>query len=84
MCVFSSPTPPPPPPLPEPRPTPPMPEETASAPITGRKRKEQPSPNKDGSQVGTRTTGAAATRRRLGTSSLRIPLLANASRDLNY
>ena len=68
-----------------------MPEETADAPVTGRKRTVQQTPTKtatkkktDGTDIGTRTTGAAVTRRRLGTSSLRIPLLANAGRDLNY
>ena len=85
MCIFGSP--PPPPPLPEPRPTPPMPEETADAPITGRKRTVQQTPTKtatkkktEGTEICTRTTGAAA----LGTSSLRIPLLPSAGRDLNY
>jgi hypothetical protein len=66
-----------------------MPEETADAPVTGRKRTEQTTPTKkktDGTTIGTRTTGAAATRRRLGTSSLRIPLLnsGSSSGNLNY
>ena len=64
-----------------------MPEETADASVTGRKRTEQPTSTKkktDGTEIGTRTTGAAVARRRLGTSSLRIPLLPSAGRDLNY
>ena len=60
MCVFSAPKP---PPLPEPRPTAPMPEKTAKAPTVGTKR-----------TTSTRTGRGRRDFRRLGTSSLRIPL----------
>jgi len=86
MCL-RSPKPPPPPKIPEPRPPAPMPEETAAAPILGKKRSSQqtsvkPATKKkaDGTTVTSRTgTAAVISRRRLGTSSLRIPLLT----DLN-
>ena len=80
MCIFRKP--PEPPPLPEPRPTPPMPERTADAPVTGRKRKETKAKN----PLGSNRTGAATARRRLGTSSLRIPLASSgtSSGNLNY
>jgi len=71
MCVFSSPKP---PPLPEPRPTAPMPEKTAKAPLIGEKRKKAAK------------TGKGKTLfKKLGTSSLQIPLNTNMSKsDLNY
>ena len=71
MCVFSTPKP---PPLPEPRPTAPMPEKTAKAPVVGQKRK-----------TAAKTGRGRTFFRRLGTSSLRIPLNRNMSKsDLNY
>ena len=71
MCVFSSPKP---PPLPEPRPTAPMPEKTAKAPVVGTKR-----------TTSTRTGRGIRDFRRLGTSSLRIPLNTGiGSGNLNY
>ena len=71
MCVFSSPKP---PPLPEPRPTAPMPEKTAKAPVVGTKR-----------TTSTRTNRGRRNFRRLGTSSLRIPLNTGmGSGNLNY
>ena len=71
MCVFSAPKP---PPLPEPRPTAPMPEKTAKAPTVGTKR-----------TTSTRTGVGRRSFRRLGTSSLRIPLKTGmGSGNLNY
>ena len=88
MC-FRSPKPPPPPEIPKPRPPAPVPEETAGSPILGKKRSSQQTTvkpatktkkNADGTTVTSRTgTAAVISRRRLGTSSLRIPLLT----DLN-
>ena len=63
MCVFSSPKP---PPLPEPRPTAPRPEQTARRVVMGQQRTEGQKRRKQ--QTIRRT-------RRLGTSSLRIPLM---------
>ena len=62
MCIFSSPKP---PPLPEPRPTAPRPEKTAERVVVGQQRSRQ------------QKRGRKSIRnvRRLGTSSLRIPLL---------
>ena len=71
MCVFSTPKP---PPLPEPRPTAPMPEKTAKAPVVGTKR-----------TTSTKTGVGRRAFRRLGTSSLRIPLNTGmGSGNLNY
>ena len=71
MCVFSAPKP---PPLPEPRPTAPMPEKTAKAPVVGTQR-----------TTSTRTGRGRRSFRRLGTSSLRIPLNTGmGSGNLNY
>jgi len=71
MCIFSSPKP---PALPEARPTAPMPEKTAKAPTVGTKR-----------TTSTRTGRGRRSFRRLGTSSLRIPLKTGmGSGDLNY
>ncbi len=71
MCIFSPPSP---PPLPKPRPTAPMPEKTAKAPVVGSRRK-----------TSTKTGRGRTAFRRLGTSSLRIPLNRNMSNsDLNY
>ena len=79
MCL-RSPKPPPPPKIPEPRPPAPAPEETAAAPVLGKKRTSQQTPTKKEGAVTSRTgTAAVISRRRLGTSSLRIPLLT----DLN-
>jgi len=81
MCL-RSPKPPPPPKIPEPRPAAPAPEETASAPVLGKKRTSQQTPTRKKTEdaVTSRTgTAAVISRRRLGTSSLRIPLLT----DLN-
>ena len=63
MCVFSSPKP---PPLPEPRPTAPRPEKTAERVVVGQQRAEGQKRRKQ---------STVRSRRRLGTSSLRIPLL---------
>ena len=60
----------------------PAPEETAAAPVLGKKRTSQQTPTKKKAEnaVTSRTgTAAVISRRRLGTSSLRIPLLT----DLN-
>jgi hypothetical protein len=76
MC-FRSPTP---PPLPEPEPRDSAIEETASKVVVGDKRKSTMTKRK--SKI-TPTTG----RRRLGTRSLQIPLLANTGTNmgnLNY
>ncbi len=90
MCL-RSPKPPPPPVIPEPRPPAPLPETTAAAPVVGRKRSSQQTTVKgatrrkaDGTTVSTTRTGTAGqvARRKLGTSSLRIPLLSNLG-DLN-
>ena len=71
MCVFSSPKP---PPLPEPRPTAPMPEKTAKAPVVGTQRTTSTRPGRGRRDF-----------RRLGTSSLRIPLNTGmGSGNLNY
>ena len=81
MCL-RAPKPPPPPKIPEPRPPAPAPEETAAAPVLGKKRTSQQTPTKKKAEkdVTSRTgTAAVISRRRLGTSSLRIPLLT----DLN-
>ena len=64
MCVFSRPKP---PPLPEPRPTAPRPEKTARQVVIGQQRTEE------GSQK--RGRRSIRSPRRLGTGSLRIPLL---------
>ncbi len=63
MCIFSSPKP---PPLPEPRPTAPRPEKTAERVVVGQQRTE-------GQKIKGRRS--IRSRRRLGTSSLRIPLI---------
>ena len=63
MCVGRRPSP---PPLPKPRPTAPRPEQTAERVVIGSQRAEG----------GRRKTPTQRTRRRLGTQSLRIPLLA--------
>ena len=63
MCIFSSPKP---PPLPEPRPTAPRPEKTAERVVVGQQRTEGQKRRKQ---------STVRSRRRLGTSSLRIPLL---------
>jgi len=63
MCVFSRPSP---PPLPEPRPTAPRPEKTAERVVVGQQRAEGQKRRKQSN---------IRSRRRLGTSSLRIPLL---------
>ena len=79
MCL-RSPKPPPPPKIPEPRPPAPAPEETAAAPVLGKKRTSQQTLKRAEGAVTNRTgTAAVISRRRLGTSSLRIPLLT----DLN-
>ena len=75
MCVFNRPSP---PPLPEPRPTAPRPEQTARRVVVGQQRTE-----------GQRRRGRQSirSRRRLGTSSLRIPLLNQeqmGTGNLNY
>ena len=71
MCILSTPKP---PPLPEPRPTAPMPEKTAKAPFVGTQR-----------TTSTRTGRGRRDFRRLGTSSLRIPLNTGmGSGNLNY
>ena len=71
MCILSTPKP---PPLPEPRPTAPMPEKTAKAPVVGTKR-----------TTSTRTGRGRRDFKRLGTSSLRIPLNTGmGSGNLNY
>jgi len=63
MCVFNRPSP---PPLPESRPTAPRPEKTAERVVVGQQRAEGQRRRK---------TTTQRSRRRLGTSSLRIPLL---------
>ena len=73
MCppIFKTPEP---PELPEARPTAPMPEKTAKAPTVGTKR-----------TTSTRTGRGRRSFRRLGTSSLRIPLNTGmGSGNLNY
>ena len=75
MCVFNRPSP---PPLPEPRPTAPRPEQTARRVVVGQQRTE-------GQRR--RNRQSIRTRRRLGTSSLRIPLLSQeqtGTGNLNY
>jgi len=67
MCVFSRPSP---PPLPEPRPTAPRPEKTAERVVFGQQRTKATTPGQ-----GRRKQSNIRSRRRLGTSSLRIPLL---------
>ena len=89
MCFGSRPSP---PPLPEPRPTPPRPEPTAERVVVGSNR-TRPAPNRptvSGQQTtgetGRKRTGQRQQRaRRLGTRSLRIPLLkkTNTTEDLN-
>jgi len=64
MCVFNRPSP---PPLPEPRPTAPRPEKTAERVVVGQQRAE-------GQRR--RPIKTQRSRRRLGTQSLRIPLLS--------
>ena len=74
MCIFSRPA--PPPPLPEPRPVAPKPEKTAQRVVVGQQRTAAPaSASKTGE--GRRLRGRKSIRnvRRLGTASLRIPLL---------
>tara|TARA_B100000214_G_C23966592_1_gene628012 strand:+ start:1659 stop:1901 length:243 start_codon:yes stop_codon:yes gene_type:complete len=71
-----------PPPLPEPEPVDSAVEQTAQQVVVGEKRKQLKSPTKKKSAI-TPTTG----RRRLGTRSLQIPLLANTGTNmgnLNY
>ena len=87
MCVFNRPrpTPPPPPrpaPAPAPRPTPPPPEPTADRVAVGQQRvRSQSHPRVTGQQTTTsqrrRSRQSIRTRRRLGTASLRIPLLSS-------
>ena len=75
MCVFNRPSP---PPLPEPRPTAPRPEQTARRVVVGQQRTE-------GQRR--RNRQSIRSRRRLGTSSLRIPLLNQeqmGTGNLNY
>ena len=67
MCVFSSPKP---PPLPEPRPTAPKPEKTAQRVVVGQQRVGPQ--RSEGQRRGKKSIRSV---RRLGTSSLRIPLL---------
>ena len=84
MCL-RSPKPPPPPKIPEPRPPAPAPEETATAPILGKKRSSQQTPSKkrvEGAVSNRTGTAAVISRRRLGTSSLRIPLLTDLNTPL--
>ena len=87
MCFGRPPSP---PPLPEPRPTPPKPERTADRVVVGDDR-TRPAP---ASVTGQQTTGETGRKRtgqrqqrarRLGTRSLRIPLLkkSNTTEDLN-
>ena len=78
MCFFM-PKPLPPPEVPEPRPTAPLPEETATAPVTGSKREAV-------KRKKTVSSGVNQTRKTLGTSSLRIPLLSKTTSggNLNY
>ena len=77
-----------PPKIPEPRPPAPAPEETATAPILGKKRssvisQQTPSKKRVEGAVSNRTgTAAVISRRRLGTSSLRIPLLTDLNTPL--
>jgi hypothetical protein len=63
MCIFNKPSP---PPLPESRPTAPRPEKTAENVVVGQQKTEGRK---------RRRTRSERARRRLGTSSLRIPLL---------
>ena len=75
MCVFNRPSP---PPLPEPRPTAPRPEQTARRVVVGQQR-----------TTGQQRRGRQSirSRRRLGTSSLRIPLMDQdqiGTGNLNY
>tara|TARA_B100001093_G_scaffold377262_1_gene362495 strand:- start:652 stop:891 length:240 start_codon:yes stop_codon:yes gene_type:complete len=79
MCVFSRPKP---PPLPEPRPTAPKPQKTAERVVVGQQRTKAPTPGQ-----GKRGQRSIRNPRRLGTSSLRIPLLDQGqmgSGNLNY
>ena len=80
MCVGRRP--PAPPPLPEPSPTPPAPEPTARRIVTGSQRTATLTRRRADETGGGRRTNRLGTLRRLGTKSLRIPLL-NIS-DLNY
>ena len=76
MCVFSRPSP---PPLPEPTPTAPRPEPTAKQVVIGDKRRSRRRPGG--------TTRGRGSARRLGTSSLQIPLLNQGQTgmgNLNY
>jgi hypothetical protein len=68
MCVFSRPKP---PPLPEPRPTAPRPEQTARRVVVGDQRSSKRRPGES-----RRGRGFS---RRLGTASLRIPLLNDSA-----
>ena len=87
MCFGRRPAP---PPLPEPRPTPPKPEPTAERVVVGSNR-TRPAPSRVTGQQTTGETGRKRTgqrqqrARRLGTRSLRIPLLkkSNTTEDLN-
>ena len=73
MCFFSRPSP---PPLPKPVETPPKPEKTAERVVIGQQRTSTDKPKTS------RRRGAV---RRLGTSSLRIPLATGmGSGNLNY
>ncbi len=83
MCRGRPPAPPAPPP---PRPIPPPPEPTAGRVVTGADRTStQPRPTRSGATgmtAASRRSTRGTTARRLGTSSLRIPLLSTS--DLNY
>ena len=84
MCL-RSPKPPPPPKIPDPRPMAPAPEETAAAPVLGKKRTSQQTPTRkkaEGAVTSRTGTAAVISRRRLGTSSLRIPLLTDLNTPL--
>jgi len=85
MCIFNRPA--PPPPLPEPRPVAPKPEPRAERVTVGSQR--TPAPRGQQTTEGERRRGRQSirSRRRLGTSSLRIPLLNQeqmGSGNLNY
>ena len=94
MCLGRRPSP---PPLPEPRPTPPKPEPTAERVVVGSNR-TRPAPSRPAptraTVSGQQTTGETGRKRtgqrqqrasRLGTRSLRIPLIkrSNNTEDLN-
>ena len=77
MCVFRQPSP---PPLPEPRPTAPKPEQTARRVVVGQQRTSVNRPSSSTGSISRRRTQS----RRLGTSSLRIPLRSMGTGNLNY